>query len=276
MSYEYTSCIFLESFDAAGRAIRLSVPVTSSTAQTEQSRQHFIITSIFHLGLRIACHSPILRTSNVAMRATATVIPASLTVLLALTLTLSTALAAPARSEELAGSNEPGGSGSRALQGSAEPNVPIVSSVPQSKTVELLLQLQDQPQAMGGQGRPASDSLRRKLTSSAASAPGQSDSTDDATPLRAALQATVLRDAAPRNAEGDSEVGGAQRDERGQQSGLSVPGSGTQTRRDPGESLLSNPVIRYIRENRELVVGVSLAVLAAIWLTANFSLRRSR
>lgn len=46
--------------------------------------------------------------------------------------------------------------------------------------------------------------------------------------------------------------------------------------REPGESLLSNPVIRYIRENRGLIASASLAALVAVWLTASFSMRRSR
>lgn len=52
--------------------------------------------------------------------------------------------------------------------------------------------------------------------------------------------------------------------------------AGFSARSEPGQSLLSNPVIQYIRENRALVLSVSFAVLAGIWLTASFSLRRGR
>ena len=43
---------------------------------------------------------------------------------------------------------------------------------------------------------------------------------------------------------------------------------------DPG--LFHHPVIRFIRENRLLTIAACVGVLAAMWLTANFSFRRRR
>ena len=97
----------------------------------------------------------------------------------------------------------------------------------------------------------------------------------EATPL-AALKNAILRDATPRAAETTSTTNTITPGSLERQP-TSLLSSGTTTgRREPGQSLLSNPVIQYIRENRVMVVSLSLGVLAAIWLTASFSMRRGR
>jgi hypothetical protein len=45
---------------------------------------------------------------------------------------------------------------------------------------------------------------------------------------------------------------------------------------EPRQSLLSNPVVRFLREHRGLILTASLGILAALWFTANFSMRRGR
>lgn len=43
-----------------------------------------------------------------------------------------------------------------------------------------------------------------------------------------------------------------------------------------GPSLLANPIVRFIRENRALSLGASLALLGAVWFTSTYRGRRSR
>lgn len=43
-----------------------------------------------------------------------------------------------------------------------------------------------------------------------------------------------------------------------------------------GPGLLAHPVIRFIRENRGFVIGSSLGLLVAVWLTANYRSRSGR
>jgi hypothetical protein len=188
----------------------------------------------------------------------------------------SQCLAAPATSEELSGSQE--GRSTATGSGGLSPaaNLPVVPAVSQSKSVELLLQLQDQPQQAVGEGRGSSALAKRAAAQ--ASAPGGSPAQTAALPADpnplANLKNAILRDAAPRQVETNPGSGPSP----GAMERLSTPGqpSGASVRREPGQSLLSNPVIQYIRENRAMVLSLSFAVLAGIWLTASFSLRRSR
>lgn len=46
--------------------------------------------------------------------------------------------------------------------------------------------------------------------------------------------------------------------------------------RSGGSSLLSHPVVRFIRENRALSIGASLALLAAVWFTTHYRGRQGR
>ena len=194
---------------------------------------------------------------------------------LALALWHSIALthAAPATSEELSAAPDNRAAGTPATS----PVMPVVSAVPQSKSVELLLQLQDQPQPGVADGRNAA-ALARKAAAPASATAGSNIAVGaadaDSTPL-AALKNSMLRDTVPRQADTG---GAAQAPVQGMAGGSGAIGQpmGTLPRRESGESPMSHPLIRYIRENRMTVVTICVAVLAAIWLTATFSMRRSR
>lgn len=193
--------------------------------------------------------------------------PVLLTLLAGLCLATGAAVAAPATSEELnAAATAPSG-------GAAAPSTPLVvgSSVSQSKTVELLLQLQDQPP----QDKPSADSPRRSvaLPAKTAAAPA----VDDPNPLLA-LKETLLGSATPRDSSPDTR--------RAETADAATP-HGTMAARfpstataggdaEPRQSLLSNPVVRFLREHRGLILTASLGVLAALWFTASFSIRRGR
>lgn len=138
--------------------------------------------------------------------------------------------------------------------------------------MELLLQLQDKPSAFAKDqaGAASGPSLRRALTATAAG-----DAAADSSPdVLGSMKKSMLGDAAQ------------QSDTRPDAGGASpAPGAGAQTSAgprtaadssEPRKSLLNNPLVRYIRENRVLVIGVSLGLLAAVWLAAGFSMRRRR
>ncbi len=178
-------------------------------------------------------------------------------------------LAAPASSEELRATNpEP----SNAM---VNPSLPLVTgeSVSQSKTVELLLQLQDQAQEM----KPSGSGSKRLSEAPGRTSPANAAVEAEPNPLLS-LKESLLGPSAAQPAGSDSRQ--AVSLERAAEAYPSPggPNADTRSRRggEPRDSLLSHPVIRFIRENRALVVGGSLAVLAGLWLTANFSMRRSR
>lgn len=205
-------------------------------------------------------------------------IPAQLISCLSLISCLVTASswAAPATSEELTGSSEGRSPVTGSTSHTSGANLSVVPAVAQSKSVELLLQLQDQPQQAASEGRGSSGLARRAaaLASAPTGMAGQPTATPaDPNPL-ANLKHSMLRDAAPRQVDSNPSSmptpGAMERQPAGGQS------AGFSARSEPGQSLLSNPVIQYIRENRALVLSVSFAVLAGIWLTASFSLRRGR
>ena len=185
--------------------------------------------------------------------------------------------AAPATSDDLSGTPEARTAPIGSTGSSAATNLPVVPAVSQSKSVELLLQLQDQPQQPATEGRAQSAVGRR--SAAIASAPQGNAPQGTAVPAEpnplAHLKNAMLRDAAPRQADTNPgqgpTPGGMER-----LSNTDAQPLGAQPRREPGQSLLANPVIQYIRENRTTVLTVSVAVLAAIWLTATFSLRRGR
>lgn len=186
-------------------------------------------------------------------------------------------LAAPANSEELS-SNADGRGAAGGSAGAGAGALPVVPSVPQSKTVELLLQMQDQPQPLGGDERSAAGPARRSTAAASAATPStaaKAAEVAEPTPL-AALKNAILRDATPRPADTTSTQNPATPGSFERQATSTQSSGAATSQRDPGQSLLSNPVIQYIRENRVMVVSLSLGVLAAIWLTASFSMRRGR
>ena len=195
--------------------------------------------------------------------------PLSWSVLTALFLATGTVMAAPASSEELnAAATPPSG-------GPIVPATPLVVGlgVSQSKTVELLLQLQDQPP----ESKSTADSPRRPAPAPTKATTGTTAVVEEVNPLLA-LKTTLLGTATPRESNQD-----AQRAESASQTShdpmpMQRSGSTASTVPDgePRQSLLSHPVVRFLREHRGLILTVSLGILAALWFTASFSMRRSR
>ncbi len=153
-----------------------------------------------------------------------------------------------------------------------------VAGVVQSKTVELLLQMQDQqaPQ-MNGRADSAGGTaaLARPLPSRATAASDAAAQPDEA-PLNLLKSAIFNRPLAKPADARDSPV-------QAQRSGLPMDAAGMAPAGSPKassespSSLLNQPVIRFIRENRALTILACAVALAAVWATATFSSsRRSR
>lgn len=198
---------------------------------------------------------------------------------LASTCLTSLALAAPATSQELSGNTD-----STPSAGSADGRraiAPVVTGVPQSRTVELLLQMQDQPDNTNGdaaKGAARSAIGRAASANSATTASGRTGSSaePDANPVLN-LKSSLMGAGSSNRQDGTDN---RESSRPGTTDGTVAPSTGmTESRGDDGQprnNLLSNPVIRFIRENRALTIGVSLAVLLGLWGTATFSMRRGR
>lgn len=179
------------------------------------------------------------------------------------------AFAAPATSEEInaANASRPGADVTTPSPSTAGTTSPAHVPVTQSKTVELLLQLQDQPETLR-------EGAARGVKSPAIKA--DAAMAEPATPL-ANLKAAVLNSSALKPPEGQ-EATAPQRPVRESErladaaAGRSLQSSAA----EPRSGILNNPAIRFIRENRMLTAGLSALALAAVWATATFSLRRSR
>ncbi len=199
--------------------------------------------------------------------------------LLPLVVAASSVHAAPATSEELTSTTESRSLGTASGNSTASPApAAVVMPGTQSKTVELLLQLQDQPNTLGKDPGNADPSRRGAASPSATgAAPKPGTAVPEDNPLQA-LKSAILRDASPRQTASEtgtsSTSGATETDRRTPAAGSS--GQSSSASSEPKESLLAHPVVRFIRENRTLIVLVSLAALAAVWLTANFSMRGSR
>lgn len=195
------------------------------------------------------------------------------------TATLATgAAAAPATSDEIESPPAVNPGSSRADPSAESSGLKVPPTVPQSRTVELLLQLQDQPGAVaptatvGRQesSRPAQPPLGARV-------PTGSDTQEAPVNPLGSLKALMSSDSRSSSSEESGRTaerpdrpttsaepqGRRHADERGAPS-------------QPRESLLSNPLVRWVRENRTLTIAVSLIALAAVWLTANLSVRRGR
>lgn len=143
---------------------------------------------------------------------------------------------------------------------------PAAVPVTQSKTIELLLQLQDQPQTLRDGASKGLPTGAIKIDAAAS---------EPANPL-ANLKAAVLDSSALKATEGQDS--GSQRPVR-ESERLATANAGslqTSAGSEPRSSILNNPAIRFIRENRMLTAGLSALVLVAVWGTATFSMRRSR
>lgn len=140
-----------------------------------------------------------------------------------------------------------------------------------SSTVELLLQMQNQPAAA-----VAPD--RRTATPRSSSPAG-------AQPARE-VASSPLPELGPGLLEARSPLGGGAGSSRDDGtdpmpraegfSGYSGPRGGSAAARNDEGGLLANPVIRFIRDHRELAIGGSLGLLVAVWLTANYRGRSHR
>lgn len=208
--------------------------------------------------------------------------PASIVILTALVLA-GTAQAAPATADEVSGTESPTvhSYGAPGLPSAGVP-LPAVSGAPQSRTVELLLQLQDRPQGLADNERASGSATGqrvRALVPAVPSSNGAPAAAADASPL-AQLKTAILGGSSNAPLTGGTGVREASESAMGREPGQSLSSMRTDSARsgyrDPGNNLLANPVVQFIREHRVLTVGASLAALAAVWLTANFSYRRRR
>lgn len=190
-------------------------------------------------------------------------------------LSVTAAQAAPTTSGEVNATNEAASTALPAPSGL----VPMASpahdiGVRKSTTVELLLQLQNQPNALET-GPPKSS------PPAPGRAPGVAGKSVEPAPAEPnpllSLKAMLLGPGTSREDRTAAHRVEADSGYRSSEStGPSVPQAQRASNQEPRESLLSHPVVRFIRENRVLTISVSIAVLAGIWLTANFPLRRRR
>ncbi|MFO1329347.1 MAG: hypothetical protein U1F56_18455 [Rubrivivax sp.] len=156
---------------------------------------------------------------------------------------------------------------------------PGATGVAQDKTIELLLQLQDQQQR-----RPSADNARRDITPSpakaAAALPAMGDDAAPTAPAAPSLREGLITEAARFAAESRQDMQDAGARGEAPASQMGTPLQPLEPRAPSGvvepPSILSNPVIRFVRENRGWALGAGVAVLVAVWLTANVSLRGRR
>ncbi|MFT3821776.1 MAG: hypothetical protein QM750_29845 [Rubrivivax sp.] len=144
------------------------------------------------------------------------------------------------------------------------------AGIPQSKTVELLLQMQDQAATNKPNGDaatvPRSLPLRGAAAADAAAQP-------DETPL-SSLKSVILNSSLAKP--GDAQEAPVQAQRAGLR--MDAPAAGDSPKAgESSSSLLNQPVIRFIRENRGLTMVGCAVALAAVWAAATFSSsRRSR
>lgn len=159
---------------------------------------------------------------------------------------------------------------SQAQPGAAQ--VPVAPGVTHDKTIELLLQLQDQPEGQARKKAAKDEPGKRAEERPQGGAASPKVAAQDSAALAGLKQAVMavspgaqINTARPAGVEVATE-----------RAGPTALGSGeshsTRSRSD-GPGLLQLPLIRYIRENRGMVIGISLAVLGAMWLTATLSMR---
>jgi len=148
-----------------------------------------------------------------------------------------------------------------------------VAGIPQSKTVELLLQMQDQQaqKSNGGAESAGGTATVPRASPSRATAAVDAAAQPDETPLNS-LKSAILN--SPLAKPGDAQDSSVQ----AQRAGLRMEPAGLpKTSSESSSSLLNQPVIRFIRENRGLTMLGCAVALAAVWATATFSSsRRSR
>lgn len=141
------------------------------------------------------------------------------------------------------------------------------------KTIDLLLQLQAEPRqgaaSTPGAGRPSVPAATTAVK-------------PDPTPLDHLKDLATTIGVQPRGLGTSDPERDRLAHERRQESGASVAPQLPEWRAQQTlgaastRSLLDHAAVRFIRENRLLVLGASVALLAAVWGAANFSLRRPR
>jgi len=157
--------------------------------------------------------------------------------------------------------------------------VPGGGTGPASSTVELLLQMQNQPAAAPApEGRPAAGKAATHAATGAKPTQPTQSTQEPASNALLELKSSLLGAGPALDGEGHSP-----RADRGNPlarvEGVSSYSGPRSTRAGAGDSdggLLANPVIRFIRNNRELAIGGSIALLVAVWLTANYRGRSHR
>ena len=172
-----------------------------------------------------------------------------------------------------------GGVTSEAEAGLSASPTAAPAGIPQDKTVELLLQLQDQRARTSESGRrePIGTKATPAMPAADVTSGGPSPGVAGGPSLRDALLTEGARFAAENAQENPAK---SPRSDAGNPPGLPVmatPDASRPAVRDAEPpSFLSNPVVRFVRENRALALGAAVAVLVALWLTANFSSRSRR
>jgi hypothetical protein len=191
------------------------------------------------------------------------------------------ATAAPITSEELqekdtGGSEQADSSSARSSRSAA---APATAGVQQSKVVELLLEMQDQPKALSD-AHDSKDKSSSRARPSARTAAATGDAPADG-PGGDPKVAGKLKDLF--GSDTQSKSGDAQRRDPADMAadGTSRPSEASYRPQMQGSSesrgsLLAHPAVRFIRENRVLTIMVSLAVLAGIWFTSAYSMRSSQ
>jgi len=152
------------------------------------------------------------------------------------------------------------------------------------KAVELLLQMQDgAPAGNQGAAKAASElPLKAGLRATATGSRPAAAQNEDQGPLDD-LRKSILGGGDPQGDRLDGEGRRRQQEEsqrydveRGDQTSSGSRSMSSAGNAGGGSSILEWPVIRFIRENRALVLGVCLAALVGAWAAANLRFHRTR
>lgn len=148
-----------------------------------------------------------------------------------------------------------------------------------AQTVDLLLRLQDRPNSFGSTPVPRTEG---SAGARSGAAPVVAERSDPPVSKEALLELKGL--ILPGGSGGDGERSdrtsprqALMDDARDEpvRSGPSSRKSSDEPWAAPRSTLFDSPVVRFIRENRYAVLGASVVLLAALWLTANVRVRHS-
>lgn len=148
-----------------------------------------------------------------------------------------------------------------------------------AQTMDLLLQLQDKPNALGSAPAPRTEAA---VGTRSGAAPVVADNSDPLVSKETLLELKTL--VLPGGSAGDaerSERSGARQDladdahDEPVRSGSTARKSSDEPWAVPRSTLFDSAVVRFIRENRYAVLGASVALLAALWLTAHVRVKPS-